>query len=344
VIAGALLEVRELTTQFHTADGIVRAVNGVSFSVGQSETLGIVGESGCGKTVTALSIVGLIPQPPGEIVGGQVLFQGRDLLSVGTQEMSEIRGAKIGFIFQDPMTSLNPVLTIGEQIAESLELHLSLDRAKVRQRTVELLQVVGIPDARDRVDDYPHQFSGGMRQRAMIAMALACDPYLLIADEPTTALDVTIQAQILDLVKRLQQERGLAILWITHDLGIIAGLADRVMVMYAGYVVESADVKNLYRNPRHPYTLGLLGSVPRLDNSGRRPLTPIEGMPPDQVALPSGCPFHPRCGYAKPLCSQRMPEPRKISDSHMLACWVDIPSAGTATVERETLPWSRSAA
>jgi len=344
VTAGALLEVKELRTQFHTADGIVRAVNGVSFSVGQSETLGIVGESGCGKTVTALSIVRLIPEPPGEIVGGQVLFQGRDLLSVGTQEMCEIRGAKIGFIFQDPMTSLNPVLTIGEQIAESLELHLGLDDAEVRKRTAELLQLVGIPEARDRVDDYPHQFSGGMRQRAMIAMALACDPYLLIADEPTTALDVTIQAQIIDLVKRLQQERGLAILWITHDLGIIAGLADRVLVMYAGYVVESAEVKNLYRNPRHPYTLGLLASVPRLDNSGRRPLTPIEGAPPDQVNLPPGCPFHPRCAYAAQLCSQSMPEPRKIGASHMVACWVDIPSVRTAVAERETSAWSRDAA
>ncbi len=342
--ASSLLEVKDLRTQFVTADGIVRAVNGVSFSLGQGETLGIVGESGCGKTVTALSIVRLVQEPPGEIVSGEVLFEGRDLLSVGTQEMCEIRGAKIGVIFQDPMTSLNPVLTIGEQIAESLEVHLGLQGKEVRTRTVELLELVGIPQARGRLDDYPHQFSGGMRQRAMIAMALACDPYLLIADEPTTALDVTIQAQILDLVKRLQQERGLAILWITHDLGIIAGLADRVLVMYAGYVVESADVRNLYRNPRHPYTLGLLASVPRLDDSGRKPLTPIEGSPPDQVNLPPGCPFHPRCGYATHRCSQTMPEGRRVGPDHVVACWTDIPSVGNAVAEREISAWSRDAA
>ena len=236
------------------------------------------------------------------------------------------------------------VFTVGEQIAESLELHMGLGQDETKKRTVELLEMVGIPEAKDRIDDYPHQFSGGMRQRAMIAMALSCDPYLLIADEPTTALDVTIQAQILDLVKRLKSERGLSILWITHDLGIIAGLADRVLVMYAGYVVESAEVKDLYRDPRHPYTLGLLASVPRLDDSARKPLTPIVGAPPDQVNLPQGCPFHPRCYYAMYRCSQTMPEPRKVENGHVVACWVDVPRAGTSgSLEKASL-WSRDAA
>lgn len=339
-----LLEVKDLRTQFHTGDGIVRAVNGVSFSIREGETLGIVGESGCGKTVTALSVVGLIPAPPGEIVSGQVLFQGRDLLSVGAQEMCEIRGAKIGVIFQDPLTSLNPVLTIGEQIAESLELHMGLGPKEVMARTIELLRVVGIPEAEQRIDDYPHQFSGGMRQRAMIAMALSCDPYLLIADEPTTALDVTIQAQILDLVRRLKQERGLSILWITHDLGIVAGLADRVLVMYAGYIVESAEVRDLYRDPRHPYTLGLLSSVPRLDDDARKPLRPIVGSPPDQVNLPQGCPFHPRCSYAIGRCSQTMPEARKVGSDHLVACWVDMPRVSVSPAAEKAVIWSRDAA
>lgn len=339
-----VLEVKDLRTRFHTADGIVRAVNGVSFSIREGETLGIVGESGCGKTVTALSIVGLIPAPPGEIVSGQVLFQGRDLLSIGAQEMCEIRGAKVGVIFQDPMTSLNPVLTIGEQISESLELHMGLGPKEVVARTIELLRVVGIPEAEQRVDDYPHQFSGGMRQRAMIAMALSCDPYLLIADEPTTALDVTIQAQILDLVRGLKQERGLSILWITHDLGIVAGLADRVLVMYAGYIVESAEVKDLYRDPRHPYTLGLLSSVPRLDDDARKPLTPIVGTPPDQVNLPQGCPFHPRCSYVMHRCSQTMPEARKVGSDHVVACWVDMPRVSVSPVADKEVIWSRDVA
>jgi oligopeptide transport system ATP-binding protein len=344
VTGAALLEVQDLGTQFDTADGVVRAVNGVSFSIHEGETLGIVGESGCGKTVTALSIVRLIPEPPGRIVSGRVLFRGRDLLSVGVQEMCEIRGAKIGFIFQDPMTSLNPVLTIGEQIIEALELHVDADPKYTRQRAIELLQLVGIPDAEDRLDDHPHLFSGGMRQRAMIAMALCCSPHLLIADEPTTALDVTIQAQILDLVKRLKQDIGLAILWITHDLGIIAGLADRVLVMYAGYIVESAGVKDLYRDPRHPYTLGLLSSIPRLDDDTRTALTPIEGVPPDLVDMPSGCPFHPRCTYATLRCSQTMPEPRKVGADHVVACWVDVPKVSVPEPEREVAVWSRDAA
>lgn len=339
----SLLEVRELRTHFHTDDGVVRAVNGVSFAVSEGETLGIVGESGCGKTVTALSILRLIPQPPGEIVGGEALFQGRDLLSVGHQELCEIRGNKIGMVFQDPMSSLNPVLTIGEQISETLELHLGLDSNDTRQRAIELLQVVGIPRAEERIDDYPHQFSGGMRQRAMMAMALSCNPYLLIADEPTTALDVTIQAQIIDLVKRLKREIGLAIMWITHDLGIIAGLADRVLVMYAGRIVESADVKDLYRDPRHPYTLGLLASVPRLDQAGRKALTPIEGAPPDLIHMPAGCPFHPRCSYATARCSQTTPDLRKVGGGHTVACWVDVPRASTVAAEREDSFWSGEA-
>ncbi len=340
----ALLEVQDLRTQFDTADGVVRAVNGVSFSVHEGETLGIVGESGCGKTVTALSIVRLIPEPPGRIVGGRVLFRGRDLLSTEAQELGEIRGAQIGFIFQDPMTSLNPVLTIGEQIMEALELHLDLDSKGTRKRAVELLQVVGIPEAENRIDDYPHLFSGGMRQRAMIAMALACNPHLLIADEPTTALDVTIQAQILELVKGLKRDKGLSILWITHDLGIIAGLADRVLVMYAGYIVESAEVRDLYRDPRHPYTLGLLSSVPRLDDDTRMPLKPIEGVPPDLVNMPSGCPFHPRCAYATHRCSQSMPEARKVGAGHLVACWVDAPRLSVSEPEREVSVWSRTVA
>jgi oligopeptide transport system ATP-binding protein len=344
VSPSVLLDVRDLRTRFHTADGTVRAVNGVSFSLEEGETLAIVGESGCGKTVTALSIVGLIPRPPGEIVSGQVFFQGRDLLSIGAQEMCEIRGAKIGVVFQDPMTSLNPVLTIGEQISECLELHLGLGHREVMARTIELLRVVGIPEADQRADDYPHQFSGGMRQRAMIAMALSCDPYLLIADEPTTALDVTIQAQILDLVRRLKEERGLSILWITHDLGIVAGLADRVLVMYAGFIVESAEVKDLYRDPRHPYTQGLLSSVPRLDDDAREPLTPIVGAPPDQVNLPQGCPFHPRCSHAVGRCSQTMPEARKVGSDHLVACWVDVPRVSTASTGDRELIWSRDAA
>jgi oligopeptide transport system ATP-binding protein len=344
VSGSLLLEVKDLRTQFHTGDGVVLAVNGVSFSIREGETLGIVGESGCGKTVTALSVVGLIPAPPGEIVSGQVLFQGRDLLSIGAQEMCEIRGAKIGVIFQDPLTSLNPVLTIGEQISESLELHMGLGPKEVVARTIELLRVVGIPEAEQRIDDYPHQFSGGMRQRAMIAMALSCDPYLLIADEPTTALDVTIQAQILDLVRSLKQERGLSILWITHDLGIVAGLADRVLVMYAGYIVESAEVKDLYRDPRHPYTLGLLSSVPRLDDDARKPLTPILGTPPDQVNLPQGCPFHPRCSYAIGRCSQTMPETRKVGSDHLVACWVDMSRASVSLAAEKAVVWSRDAA
>lgn len=321
-----LLQVRGLTTIFDTQDGVVHAVNGVSFDLNEGETLGVVGESGCGKSVSMLSILRLIPEPPGRIVGGEVLFEGRDLLKLDQSEIRKIRGNKIAMIFQDPMTSLNPVLTIGQQISEALELHLNMTKEEARQRTIELLRLVHIPEAESRLNDYPHQFSGGMRQRVMIAMALSCNPKVLIADEPTTALDVTIQAQIVDLVKELRRELGMAIIWITHDLGIVAGLAHRVQVMYAGYIVERAKVHDLYANPRHPYTLGLLRSLPRLDARSREKLTPIEGLPPDLITLPLGCPFYPRCSFRVPKCLEENPTLRPVDrqDGHEVACWVDV--------------------
>jgi len=322
-----LLDVRGLKTQFFTQDGVVHAVNGISYQLSEGETLGIVGESGCGKSVGVMSLMRLIPMPPGKIVGGQVLFQGRDLLKISDEEMRSVRGNKIAMIFQDPMTSLNPVLTVGRQVSEALELHLGMSRSEARRRTIELLEMVGIPMAADRVDDYPHQFSGGMRQRVMIAMGLSCNPQLLIADEPTTALDVTIQAQIIDLVKKLRDEIGMAIIWITHDLGVVAGLANRVAVMYAGYIVEEAPVKELYGNPRHPYTLGLLGSLPRLDEQRRRRLTSIEGLPPDLIDLPAGCPFYERCAYRIPRCQAENPGLETVAPNHKVACWVDVTSA-----------------
>ena len=317
-----LLEVKNLATRFYTQDGIVHAVNGISFHVDEGETLGIVGESGCGKSVSVLSCMRLIPQPPGEIASGEVDFDGRDLMKMDEEEIRHVRGNRIAMIFQDPMTSLNPVLTIEQQISEALELHLNMDGDTARQRSIELLEMVGIPEAAERIDDYPHQFSGGMRQRAMIAMALSCNPQLLIADEPTTALDVTIQAQIIDIVKRLRDELGMAVIWITHDLGIIAGLADRVNVMYAGFIIEEAPVKEVYGNPLHPYTLGLLGSVPRLDEVRRKRLTSIEGLPPDLIGLPPGCPFAPRCVYRVDLCLEETP-PLLATDAprHRSACW-----------------------
>jgi oligopeptide transport system ATP-binding protein len=320
----ALLEVDGLKTQFFTQDGVVKAVNGVSFFVDEGETLGIVGESGCGKSVSVLSVMRLIPQPPGKIVDGQVLFDGRDLLGVSDDEIRRVRGNRIAMIFQDPMTSLNPVLTIGRQIGEALELHLGMKKDEARKRSAELLSMVGIPQADARLDDYPHQFSGGMRQRAMIAMGLACNPQLLIADEPTTALDVTIQAQIIDLVKRLRDEIGMAVIWITHDLGVVAGLADRVMVMYAGFAVEEAPVKEVYGDPRHPYTIGLLGSLPRLDEIREDKLQSIDGLPPDLIDLPEGCPFAARCVYALEKCMEERPELEPVGPRHRIACWVDV--------------------
>ncbi|MFQ5577445.1 MAG: ABC transporter ATP-binding protein [Anaerolineae bacterium] len=330
-----LLEVEGLRTHFFTQDGVVQAVNGISYTLDEGETLGIVGESGCGKSVGVMSLIKLIPTPPGKIVGGTVNFSGQNLLAMSDSEIRHVRGNKIGMIFQDPMTSLNPVLTIGRQIGEALELHLGMDKGQSRARTVELLELVGIPSAADRVDDYPHQFSGGMRQRVMIAMGLSCNPQLLIADEPTTALDVTIQAQIIDLVKKLRDELGMAIIWITHDLGVVAGLADRMVVMYAGMIVEEAPVKELYANPRHPYTLGLLGSLPRLDQDAHDKLDSIEGLPPDLIALPTGCPFHDRCKYRIEKCFTQNPTLQTVGVGHGVACWIDV-TTDSITTER---PW-----
>jgi oligopeptide transport system ATP-binding protein len=323
----SLLEVNGLKTQFFTQDGVVKAVDGVTWYVNEGETLGIVGESGCGKSVSVLSVMRLIPQPPGKIVEGEVIFDGVDLLKMSDDDIRRVRGNKIAMIFQDPMTSLNPVLTIGRQIGEALELHMDMNKEEARKRSAELLSMVGIPEAEMRLDDYPHQFSGGMRQRAMIAMGLACNPRLLIADEPTTALDVTIQAQIVELVKRLRDEIGMAIIWITHDLGVVAGLADRMMVMYAGHAVEEAPVKEVYGDPRHPYTIGLLGSLPRLDELREDRLTSIEGLPPDLIALPPGCPFEPRCVYAIDKCREVRPELEPVAPRHRIACWVDVTEA-----------------
>ena len=326
-----LLEVRNLRTQFFTQDGVVNAVNGINYTLNEGETLGIVGESGCGKSVSVMSLIRLIPSPPGKIVDGEVMFEAQDLLKASDDEIRSIRGNKISMIFQDPMTSLNPVLTVGRQISEALELHLGMDKKQARARTIELLELVGIPSAADRVDNYPHQFSGGMRQRAMIAMGLSCNPQLLIADEPTTALDVTIQAQIVDLVKRLRDEIGMAIIWITHDLGVVAGLADRVIVMYAGYIVEEAAVKELYQNPRHPYTLGLLGSLPRLDEDRPVKLKSIEGLPPDLIDFPPGCPFYARCNYRLDQCLEAMPPLETVGVGHKAACYVDVTTAQPTT-------------
>lgn len=319
-----LLEVKNLKTQFFTQDGVVHAVNGISYSVNEGETVAIVGESGCGKSVGVMSLIRLIPQPPGKIVDGEVLFGGQDLLKLSEEELRHIRGNRIAMIFQDPMTSLNPVLTIGRQITESLELHLNMDKEQSRARAVELLELVGIPGAGDRLDDYPHQFSGGMRQRVMIAMGLSCNPQLLIADEPTTALDVTIQAQIVDLVDRLKEELGMAIIWITHDLGVVAGMAQRVLVMYSGFIVEEAEVGELYANPRHPYTLGLLRSIPRLDLGRQKRLIPIEGLPPDLLDAPAHCPFAARCDFVMDKCWQENPVLESVGPNHKSACWVDI--------------------
>ncbi len=318
---GTLLEVRNLKTEFRTQDGVVHAVNGVSFTLEEGETLGLVGESGSGKSVSMLSVMRLIAMPPGKIVDGTVLFLGQDLLKLNPEEMRQIRGNKIAMVFQDPMTSLNPVLTIGQQITEALELHLGMSKEQARKRAAELLKMVGIPEAEARLDDYPHQFSGGMRQRVMIAMALSCSPQLLIADEPTTALDVTIQAQIVDIVKRLKRELGMAIIWITHDLGVIAGLADRINVMYAGFIVETASNREIFANPSHPYTLGLLGSIPRLDAARRDKLTPIEGLPPDLIALPKGCPFYDRCRFRTEKCLEENPPLMSVGVRHWSACW-----------------------
>jgi oligopeptide transport system ATP-binding protein len=318
---GVLLEVKNLATQFNTESGIVKAVDGVSYAINEGETLALVGESGCGKSVSALSIMRLIPNPPGKITSGQILFEGEDLLTLSDQAMRNIRGNRIAMIFQEPMTSLNPVLTIGKQITESLELHLNMSKIEANNRAGELLSLVGIADGYARLNDYPHQFSGGMRQRVMIAMGLTCNPRLLIADEPTTALDVTIQAQILELIQSISKELGLAVLMITHNLGVVARYADRVNVMYAGKIIERGNAIDIYANPKHPYTLGLIKSVPRLDQAKGDKLQPIEGMPPDLISLPEGCSFRARCKFAVDKCATDIPSLISVGDEHLAACW-----------------------
>ena len=316
-----LLDVRELRTSFHGEQGEVRAVDGVSFRLERGRTLGIVGESGCGKSVTALSIMGLVPQPPGRIVGGEVLFQGDDLLKLPANRLRDLRGDQLSMIFQEPMTSLNPAFPVGEQIAETLIRHRNMSRQEAKTQAVEMLRRVRIPSPEERANDYPHQLSGGMRQRVMIAMALACNPKLLIADEPTTALDVTIQAQILELMRTLRAELGTAIILITHDLGVVAELADDVIVMYAGQVIERCAVDRLFSEPQHPYSIGLLGSIPRLHLEQAR-LNAVEGFVPDAAALPSGCRFHPRCPFAVEKCRREVPPLMEITPNHQAACWL----------------------
>lgn len=316
-----LVEIRNLKTHFHTEDGVVPAVDGVSMYVNKGETLGVVGESGCGKSVTSLSVMRLIPNPPGRIVEGEILFEGEDLLKKSEPEMRKIRGNDISMIFQEPMTSLNPVYTVGDQIAEAIELHQGLSKKEALQKAVEMLRLVGIPLPERRVHEYPHQLSGGMRQRVMIAMALSCNPKLLIADEPTTALDVTIQAQILELMKKLKKELGMAIMLITHDLGVVAEMCERIVVMYAGKIVEEADAVSLFKNPIHPYTEGLLRSIPRLDGN-RSKLHVIEGVVPNPLNLPRGCRFHPRCPYAKEICREQEPRLEQAGPGRHISCWL----------------------
>lgn len=320
----SLLEVKDLKTYFYTDAGVVKAVDGVSYDLSEGETLGLVGESGCGKSVSALSILRLIPYPPGRIVGGEAIFEGRDLLKLSEEEIRHIRGNRIAMIFQEPMTSLNPVLTIGLQVGEALELHQGFDKKGAREEAVRLLRMVGIPDAERRVDDYPHQFSGGMRQRVMIAMALSCNPKLLIADEPTTAVDVTIQAQLLEIIKELTTRFGTAVILITHNLGVVARHVNRMAVMYAGRIVEQGPAKEVYAHPKHPYTIGLLASVPRLDRPRKERLVPIDGQPPNLILLPPGCSFVPRCAYRMEICSEERPELRPVGESHFTACWAEI--------------------
>ncbi len=321
---GILLDVNNLKTRFHTPEGTVFAVNGISFNLDEGETLAVVGESGCGKSVTMLSVLSLIAIPPGEINSGTALYRGANLLTMVEDDLEHIRGKEISMIFQDPMTSLNPVLTIGRQIKEPLRTHMGMNAKQAERRAIELLEWVGIPEPAKRLSNYPHQFSGGMRQRVMIAMALACNPSILIADEPTTALDVTIQAQIIELVKRMREQMGMAIIWITHDLGVVAGLAERVIVMYAGFIVEEAGVDELYEDPRHPYTLALLDALPRSDRRRDRRLKSIPGAPPNLVVEPHGCPFSPRCEIAVEKCTTQNPVLSTVSPDHKIACWLDV--------------------
>jgi len=318
----AVLSVSDLKTSFGTPDGTVYAVNGVSFDLKPGEFLGVVGESGSGKSVTMMSVLRLIPMPPGEIDSGKAMFDNRDLLTMEDEELRRVRGGEIGFIFQDPMTSLNPVLTIGRQIAESVKLHVGSNDDDAEDRAAELLTLVGIPDAQQRLKNYPHELSGGMRQRVMIAMALSCTPKVIIADEPTTALDVTIQAQIIELIRDLRERLNTSVIWITHDLGVIAGLADRVVVMYGGKIVEEANVADLYGHPAHPYTQGLLESLPRLDMKDQE-LVSIKGQPPSLYSEPTGCSFAPRCPHAYERCYDEVPQLNEIGSDHKVACWWD---------------------
>jgi oligopeptide transport system ATP-binding protein len=316
-----LVEIRNLKTHFYTDDGISPAVDGVNLFIKRGETLGVVGESGCGKSVTSLSVMRLIPNPPGKIVDGEILFEGRDLLKLSESEMRKIRGNDISMIFQEPMTSLNPVYTIGDQIAEAITLHQGLNKKEALDKAVEMLRLVGIPLPDKRVREYPHQLSGGMRQRVMIAMALSCNPKLLIADEPTTALDVTIQAQILELMKKLKKDLGMAIMLITHDLGVVAEMAERVVVMYAGKVIEEGDVVSIFKHPLHPYTEGLLASIPRMD-SNREKLHVIDGVVPNPLNLPTGCRFNPRCPYAIDKCRETQPALEQVAPGRYVACFL----------------------
>jgi len=320
---GTLLSVKDLKTRFKTHDGIVKAVDGISYDVQEGEILGLVGESGCGKSVSALSLMRLVQDPPGRVVGGEVIFEGVDVLKLSDSEMRKLRGRKMAMVFQEPMTSLNPVLTIERQMVEPLMLHMDMDRKQASKRSVELLEMVGIPDAAARQFDYPHQFSGGMRQRVMIAMAMSCNPKLLIADEPTTALDVTIQAQILEIMQNLTTQFGTALIIITHNLGVVARYADTVNVMYAGKIIERGTSRDIYERPTHPYTIGLLKSVPRLDEPKKAKLDPIEGLPPDLINLPPGCAFRTRCHYAIDRCAVEVPPlVPTTSPEHISACWV----------------------
>jgi oligopeptide transport system ATP-binding protein len=333
----SLLSVRDLEVKFVTRRATVHAVNGISFDLEAGDTLGIVGESGCGKSVTSLAMLGILPKPAGRVTGGEVRFEDRDLLKLPDSQLRRIRGRDIAMIFQDPMTSLNPVLTIGRQLTESLRKHLEMDKGSAEDATVDLLKRVGIPSAQDRLRDYPHQFSGGMRQRVMIAMAISCGPKVLIADEPTTALDVTIQAQILEVIKQLVAEANMALILITHDLGVVAGVCERTNVMYAGRFVETASTRELFARPRHPYTLGLLKSIPRLDAARKEKLEPIGGSPRDLTRLFEGCAFAPRCAYATDESRERTPTLQQADEpSHLVACWNPVPDSDLPRIE--TIP------
>ncbi len=331
-----LLEVKNLHVSYHTYAGEVQSVRGISFEVNEGETLAIVGESGCGKTVTAKSLMRLIQTPPGEIKkGSEILYKGNDILKMNQQELRHFRGAEISMIFQDPMTSLNPTMTIGKQIAESLIIHRNMKKKEAMNEAIKMLKLVNIPNAERRVKQYPHEFSGGMRQRAMIAIALACIPKILVADEPTTALDVTIQAQIMDLIKDLQNKLGTAVVLITHDLGVVADVADKIQVMYAGKIIERGNTDEIFYDPKHPYTWALLQSVPRLETGHKDSLYSIKGTPPDLVKPPVGCPFAPRCEYAMEICKQEMPEATIISDTHQASCWLQHANAPKVEVPFE---------